>query len=101
MLPVLCGCETWSLTLREEREVGLPYLYHRKRGHFPLIDHEKEEMPVAKGVSKFWSKKRIPRGLEDPEHPCSPQTREFLVYITSIRRRDHLGNTNTCFLVLP
>jgi hypothetical protein len=23
ILPVLCGCETWSLTLREERRLGV------------------------------------------------------------------------------
>jgi hypothetical protein len=52
-------------------KVGLPYIHHRERGHFPLTDHKnkKENISAAKGVSKFWTKERTPRGLEDIEHP--------------------------------
>jgi hypothetical protein len=53
-------------------------------------------------VSKFWTKERTPRGLEDIEHPWSQETPKFLVYVPSIRLRagsDHFGNRNTCFPV--
>jgi hypothetical protein len=48
----------------------LSYIHHRKRRPLPIIEHEKEDILVAKGFSEFWSERamcasRIPRGLED------------------------------------
>jgi hypothetical protein len=33
--------------------LGLPYIYHIKRGHFPVINNEKQDISAAKGVSKY------------------------------------------------
>ena len=43
---VVCCTKTTCIS------VGLPYVHHRERGHFPFIDHEKEDISAEGKVNK-------------------------------------------------
>jgi hypothetical protein len=32
--------------------LGLPYIHHKKRGHFPPIDHKKDDISAKRGLRK-------------------------------------------------
>jgi hypothetical protein len=42
--------ETWVI-------IGLPYIHHTKRGHFPLINHKKRGHASSKGGFQILVKK--------------------------------------------
>jgi hypothetical protein len=51
LVPVSAWCVSWSawatltfitILVFSCDENGVPYMYHKKRGHFPCIDHEME-----------------------------------------------------------